>query len=139
MYISSCSTQLEAEAQKRAEYMASTRIFSHGAYSGDNWARIPCDNGVKQVFPTEPTIPGAVFRWTFELPFRCKNLAVNQSVLVGDSIASFSRMVWKATEQVGFGASVTADGYIIVVAKYFPPAGKGPDVTVRNVHCEIVE
>ncbi|OXA48984.1 Golgi-associated plant pathogenesis-related protein 1 [Folsomia candida] len=127
---------LEAEAQKRAEYMASTRIFSHGAYSGDNWARIPCDNGVKQVFPTEPTIPGAVYRWTLEVPFRCRNPAENQSIFVGDSIPGFSRMVWKASEKVGYGASVTTDGHIIVVARYSPLADKDPAAAMENMQCE---
>lgn len=129
------SPQLKAEAQKEAEYMARTGIMRFSAYSTGNLARFPCDSGIKTMYPIEPTIPGAVFWWTFELPFHCRNLAVNESIIVVDSIASFSRMVWKGSEKVGYGAAVSADGYIYVVAKYSPPASKDPDATLKNVQC----
>lgn len=111
--------------------MASTGTIVGGWVNGENIARIPCDDATQQKYPTEATIPGAVFRWYGQMiPFRCPNPA--------RSLASFAGIVWKATEKVGFGAAVRSDGFIFVVAKYSPPFSGDPAAKMQNVQCEEV-
>lgn len=106
--------------------MASTGSFISSIWDTDNIARIPCDSEIPQMYPTEPTIPGAIFRWNYQTKrFRC-------------SYPIFTRTVWKATEKVGYGAAVASDGHIIVVAVYSPPASGDPAAMLENVQCEEV-
>jgi len=122
--------KLSEDAQRCAEYLASTRIFAHvctGYFHlsvGENLYKSWSPDGRLSGATEAASI--AVNGWYSEVQWYKNNKCIN------DKCGHFTQLVWKDSARLGLGYATNSDHTEYIVAHYDPP-GNYPEQFEKNV------
>jgi len=123
------SSELEAQAQKWAEQLASMNRLQH---SNNSYKSSPLGENVFGGFHSgktpEDIAIGATESWYSEID----DFDFNKPEAKLKGCGHFTQVIWKASQKVGFGIAKSSDGHVYVVGQYYP-AGNFVNHVAENV------